>query len=61
MDEYTSCNWLQHGLSFENDHIAADKAGRLGVSITVLWAHPRDPLTAEFQSVMISITEIFGH
>lgn len=21
MREYTSCNWLQHGLSFENDHI----------------------------------------
>lgn len=21
MQEYTSCNWLQHGLSFENDHI----------------------------------------
>ena len=21
MQEYTSCHWLQHGLSFENDHI----------------------------------------
>ncbi|MBQ9245749.1 radical SAM protein [bacterium] len=21
MEEYTSCHWLQHGLSFENDHI----------------------------------------
>ena len=47
--------------AFENDPIKASIAGRLGVSITVLGAHPRDPLTAEFQSVMISITEIFGH
>jgi len=21
MQEYTSCHWIQHGLSFENDHI----------------------------------------
>ena len=47
--------------AFENDPIEASIAGRLGVSITVLGAHPRDLLTAEFQSVMISITEIFGH
>ena len=47
--------------AFEEDLSEADIAGRLGVSITVLGAHPRDPLTAEFQSVMISITEIFGH
>lgn len=47
--------------AFEDSFGSVNIAGRLGVSITVLGAHPRDPLTAEFQSVMISITEIFGH
>ena len=47
--------------AFENDSIEASIAGRLGVSITELGAHPRDPLTSEFQSVTILITEIFGH